>query len=1150
MGGIFQASEGIQIWRHALTKGRLPTEAEFTVTHPKNATTTTITQWWPSAPLYSTLVESMVQLQLPRFALRHPQVLELILRSILRLMLSYAQRVQNQHNDEQQPDEEDNDEDETDDYYFLQWQQQHQHQQQQQRQRQRQNPILEELLEDEESIAQHVVQELLQEWTGVVQGVNLLDGLFGNHHDWLQGSDYDSDGAAAAATVGYGIQDGIWSHSGWKEIPKLQHELANMPQLQNLIQSLGRRPTAQDYDRIERFPPRTPHVEGGMGAAFDPQLRESVSGITLSNRLSEMLPSEAILLRGRGRGHGHGRDNNNNNNNHQLPKSSTLRRLFLAKWAESKLLSYQLSGWTDIPSVPRTRPLYRTRLPSAPGGPILVCLDTSWSMTGRREALSKAVVLACVSAAHQQGRDCQVVAFSTERGVMDAGLLSPQSPDGIPRLLEFLSHSFGGGTDVTGALKHALKLWNEDESMASADLLLVTDGEIPDPPIADDLLQVLDSWKLRKGLEVHGLLIGKSESKPLSRLCTKTHNFLSIYENSLGGGGSVMPVATQPQGGGKRTRASSTALYAKRTTFDEPGRIGGGKQRKGRPQGKWVDPGDEFEDDGDWSLDLQTTDDDEEEDVILADGSYGDAVAKSLDVLRQAASTLVAEKSWSIEELDKEHAENGSAWQAHEQLRDAIERVEDGLVERSEDARLVVLAMVANEHILLLGSPGTAKSALGSRLAELCDGIFFQRLLTRFTTPEELFGPLSLSSLERDEYRRCTAGFLPTADIAFLDEIFKANSAILNTLLTILNERKFDNAGGRESCPIRCVVGASNELPESDDLAALFDRFLIRKEVVSVSDEGVLSLLSMSNPGVSSCKTDDVSCKTVFAEGLDEVISALSSAADQVTMDLNACELMRDLRTFLRQEQSVEISDRRLVKAARLLKISAASDGRNQVDPIDFLLLQHCFWNLPEQRTQIREWLWENLTPGQGSGGSSLKQFRYLLDNLRNEIVSTLRKTSGDVTGISGARAEDLAIVDSLKLECHGILTILQQSLNNLDRHIELLRRSQDFLWIDPEDANAVQQLLLPKAEVSRGEWKQATEDASALELAMSDFPESPKNEHRLEVIQELWEEGYTAAIEFTELELSMTMREAKARYDLVTFRRWKRARKKADKNS
>jgi MoxR-like ATPase len=126
------------------------------------------------------------------------------------------------------------------------------------------------------------------------------------------------------------------------------------------------------------------------------------------------------------------------------------------------------------------------------------------------------------------------------------------------------------------------------------------------------------------------------------------------------------------------------------------------------------------------------------------------------------------------------------------------------------------------------------ESEIGRRLSHLCGGPFFQRLFTRFTTPEEIFGPLSLRALENDEYVRCIEGFLPTATVAFLDEIFKANSAILNSLLTILNERKFDNgAGSRVSCPLKCVIGASNELPDSEELDALLDRFLLRSYVTS-----------------------------------------------------------------------------------------------------------------------------------------------------------------------------------------------------------------------------------------------------------------------------------------------------------------------------
>jgi MoxR-like ATPase len=162
---------------------------------------------------------------------------------------------------------------------------------------------------------------------------------------------------------------------------------------------------------------------------------------------------------------------------------------------------------------------------------------------------------------------------------------------------------------------------------------------------------------------------------------------------------------------------------------------------------------------------------------------------------------------WNSSELDLERTAQESCWNYLDELKSAVvERVGENLVERDDEARLLVLSMIAGEHILFLGRPGTGKSVLGRRLSQLCGGVFFQRLLTRFTTPEEIFGPLSLRALENDEYRRCTAGFLPTASIAFLDEIFKEYPAILNTLLTILNERQFDNgAGVREDCPIRCV---------------------------------------------------------------------------------------------------------------------------------------------------------------------------------------------------------------------------------------------------------------------------------------------------------------------------------------------------------
>jgi hypothetical protein len=138
-----------------------------------------------------------------------------------------------------------------------------------------------------------------------------------------------------------------------------------------------------------------------------------------------------------------------------------------------------------------------------------------------------------------------------------------------------------------------------------------------------------------------------------------------------------------------------------------------------------------------------------------------------------------------------------------QRLTSLLDHLEAGLIERGRIVRLAFLAALAGEHTLLVGPPGTAKSELARRLHLAFDGArYFERLLTRFTVPEELFGPLSISALEQDRYERMTAGFLPQATIAFIDEVFKANSAILNALLTLLNEREFDNGAGRERCPV------------------------------------------------------------------------------------------------------------------------------------------------------------------------------------------------------------------------------------------------------------------------------------------------------------------------------------------------------------
>lgn len=279
-------------------------------------------------------------------------------------------------------------------------------------------------------------------------------------------------------------------------------------------------------------------------------------------------------------------------------------------------------------------------------------------------------------------------------------------------------------------------------------------------------------------------------------------------------------------------------------------------------------------------------------------------------------------------------------------LKDKIEKLlsilNEGLIGKEKIIRLGMLAVLSGENMILIGPPGTAKSEISRRFNKIFEEeSYFEYLLTKFTTPEEIFGPLSIKKLQEDKFERNTGGYIPTSRIVFLDEIFKANSSILNTLLTIINEKVFHNGVKREKTPLISLIGASNEIPIGDDeLTALYDRFLIRGMVDYISDEEIEMLLDTENG------------ETVIPEELKFSLKELEEIrkdSKEVTVSNNIKKTIIDIRAeynrVFSDEKSEIISDRKLVKIMKLLKISAYINGRDKVNFSDLIILSNCLWN-------------------------------------------------------------------------------------------------------------------------------------------------------------------------------------------------------------
>ena len=322
-----------------------------------------------------------------------------------------------------------------------------------------------------------------------------------------------------------------------------------------------------------------------------------------------------------------------------------------------------------------------------------------------------------------------------------------------------------------------------------------------------------------------------------------------------------------------------------------------------------------------------------------------------------------------------------------ERFKQLLGEMNRGIYEKETEISLSLLAALAGESIILLGPPGVAKSMVARQLkTAFRDAQSFEYLMSRFSTPDEIFGPVSIQKLKTsDTYERAMEGYLPTADVVFLDEIWKAGPAIQNTLLTVINEKIFRNGNREMHLPLKLLVAASNELPaKGEGLEALWDRFVIRIESRPIKLEKNFRAMLLDSHAdflgptdfTDSTDSTDFSGFTGglghadFADNADfsdlkitsEEYAEWTERIDKIGVKIEVLDAISAIRKSLRavnvdeaaERRNIYVSDRRWKNIVRLLRTSAFMQDREEVDICDLLPIYHCLWQEPEERDAIR----------------------------------------------------------------------------------------------------------------------------------------------------------------------------------------------------
>lgn len=302
------------------------------------------------------------------------------------------------------------------------------------------------------------------------------------------------------------------------------------------------------------------------------------------------------------------------------------------------------------------------------------------------------------------------------------------------------------------------------------------------------------------------------------------------------------------------------------------------------------------------------------------------------------------------------------ASETQKKIKNLLDELNSDLYEKERSIRLTLLAVLAGESTFMLGEPGTAKSLVARRISEAFEEPtdkeevkFFDYLMNQFSQPDEIFGPVSVQELKNDNYRRKTAKYLPKAQFAFLDEIWKANPAIQNALLTILNEKIFRNGGEIEHVPLIGFMSASNELPaKNQGLDAIFDRFLVRILELPISNEDNFRNMVSAERIPTSNITEKLSAAD---------IETIQSEAEKVELSDDCFNVIQAVRRIISEKNNESnreaderyiISDRRWKKIVNLMRVSAYCNGRTETDLMDASLIADCIWSTISQEEEAK----------------------------------------------------------------------------------------------------------------------------------------------------------------------------------------------------